>query len=1409
MVNLKNILNKLNLKLNIDAEEIKLGSIKFNEEKMDLNLVFFTGYELDEKIKNEIREALKDYLKEILVNVYFEVKEIKEIEDKVFSFLIKNCPSIQSWLKKEDLKIDEDLKTINLEAPDKITYKAILNNDALKRLNDEVLKDNYKFQLTFNEEFKEAEDLLNDYYKELENMEKEACKSVQTANQNLSFKKTDKEIINTYGKKTSGEEVSINDLSSEFTNVKIKGYIFKLDSKETKSGKILAMIYLTDYSNSIECKVFISNKKAQSFFNSFKVNDYVEVCGKFTFDSFSKTDVIMVNYIKKLEKIEKEDKYNKKRVELRLHSKMTTMSGVTEFSKFAKKAQEWGHPAIAITDLTDVQAFPEASEFAEKNNIKILYGLDGRMIEDEGNIVDYYENHDFNNSYVVFDIETTGLSPYRDKITEIGAVKVVDGEIVDRFSQLINPEREIPLTVQNLTGLSNAMLADEPTIDKVIYDFKNFIEGSTLVAHNAQFDISFIRREMNDKNLNFDYPVLDTLFLSRALLKGQKRFNLSAISKVLGVSLIGAHRAVNDAEATAHVFIKLLSLAGNPKSFEEINLLFKDIKKGVLFPTSMTILIKDKVGLKNLYKLVSQSHLNYFSKEAKIPKSLLKSMRQGLLYGSGNSESDLWQAIYFKKPQEEILKIAEFYDYLEIQPIDNNINYIVQDKLTKDDLININKEIVRIGKKLNKIVVADSDSYYLDQHEDLIRRIVLNGKQGPTREEEKIPQKLYFRTSDEMMEEFNYLGEEKEKIVIDNTIEIANMCQEIKPLPDGKFPPYIEGSEHDLREMTYKKAHEIYGENLPKIVEDRLEKELNSIIGNGYAVLYIIAQKLVTKSNKDGYLVGSRGSVGSSFAATMAGITEVNPLPPHYVCPKCKHSEFVDEKSVGSGIDLPVKNCPLCGEEMRRDGHNIPFEVFLGFEGDKEPDIDLNFAGEYQPVAHKYTEELFGEGYVFRAGTIGTIAEKTAYGYINDFYENKMIRQAEKDRLAGSIVGIKRTTGQHPGGVMIVPKTSDIFDFSPIQHPADKASTNVITTHFDYNFLHGKILKLDILGHDGPTIIKMLEDLTKVNSSTIELNDERTMKLFSSTEGLGIDEKICSTPTGTLGIPEFGTDFVKRMLIKTKPKTFSELVRISGLSHGTDVWTNNAEILVDEKRAELSQVISTREDIMIYLIQAGAENKMAFFTMEKVRKGKGLTEEQMEIMKKLPLPDWYIDACLKIKYMFPKAHAVAYVMLSFRVAWYKLNYPLAFYTTYFTNKLSDFSLEYILAGQKSIKERIQEISNDPKPTQKDKDQKTVLELALEMISRGYNFLGVDIYKSDAKKFKIEGNNIRVPLMSLPGLGENIANEIVKSSENYKYISVEDFIEKTKATKSIVEMLKNQGCFDNMDTTNQISIFNFL
>ncbi len=653
------------------------------------------------------------------------------------------------------------------------------------------------------------------------------------------------------------------------------------------------------------------------------------------------------------------------------------------------------------------------------------------------------------------------------------------------------------------------------------------------------------------------------------------------------------------------------------------------------------------------------------------------------------------------------------------------------------------------------------------------------------------------------------MGDEKEKIVIDNTIEIANMCQEIKPLPDGKFPPYIEGSEHDLREMTYKKAHEIYGENLPKIVEDRLEKELNSIIGNGYAVLYIIAQKLVTKSNKDGYLVGSRGSVGSSFAATMSGITEVNPLPPHYVCPKCKHSEFVDEKSVGSGIDLPVKNCPICGEEMRRDGHNIPFEVFLGFEGDKEPDIDLNFAGEYQPVAHKYTEELFGEGYVFRAGTIGTIAEKTAYGYINDFYENKIIRQAEKDRLAGSIVGIKRTTGQHPGGVMIVPKTSDIFDFSPIQHPADKASTNVITTHFDYNFLHGKILKLDILGHDGPTIIKMLEDLTKVNSSTIELNDERTMKLFSSTEGLGIDEKICSTPTGTLGIPEFGTDFVKRMLIKTKPKTFSELVRISGLSHGTDVWTNNAEILVDEKRAELSQVISTREDIMIYLIQAGAENKMAFFTMEKVRKGKGLTEEQMEIMKKLPLPDWYIDACLKIKYMFPKAHAVAYVMLSFRVAWYKLNYPLAFYTTYFTNKLSDFSLEYILAGQETIKERIQEISNDPKPTQKDKDQKTVLELALEMISRGYNFLGVDIYKSDAKKFKIEGNNIRVPLMSLPGLGENIANEIVKSSENYKYISVEDFIEKTKATKSIVEMLKNQGCFDNMDTTNQISIFNFL
>lgn len=1388
-----------------EGNVLELKSVKFDEENLDLEVVMTTNHPTEDGSIFALENKIREYIPEINLNFTCE-EDIKDPKTRVKEIIIESSPSSSCWINENLIRIDPDKHYLILEVNDPSCYDIINSNE----IKDRVKKMLDNFDLIFLIEKAYDEDAKEDYKEKLQDMENEVIKST-VIKRDVVKKEEPKEGFKPkfYNKSKKGDEVNIEEISTEFQFVKVKGYIFAIDVKITKTGKRILIAKLTDYTSSIVVKKFMTEEEVDAFTSEFPVNSYVMISGKVEYDNFMSMVVINLNSIEKLDEEVIREEREDHRIELRLHTKMSTMSGVTDYSEFAKFAKNLSHEALAITDITDVQGFTEAMDASKKYDLKAIYGLDARIVDDDMGIVSGYKDKPYNGRFVVFDIESTGLSPLTDKITEIGAVKIENGEIVDRFSRFVNPEMEIPESVVELTRITNEMVSSEPPIEVVIKDFYDFIKDSTLVAHNAEFDTAFIRRDLLKVGLSFSYPVLDTLYLARAILTDIKRFNLSAISKKLGVSLEGAHRAVNDAEATAHVFLKMMEMAENPKSFEEINLLFDRIDRSVLFSKDATILVKNTEGLKNLYKLVSISHMKYFGGEAKIPKTVLEKYRGGLVVGSGTSKGELWQAIYFGKPHEELLKIASFYDYLEIQPIGNNLSYLVDKKINSpEDLKDINRKILSLGDELNIPVVATGDVYYLYPHQDLARRIVLSGVTGPPNPEVKIPQTLYFKTTDYMLEEFSYLNERANEVVVKNSNLISSWLDEIKPLPDGTFPPYIEGSEESLREMTYKKAHEIYGETLPEIVENRLEKELNSIIGNGYAVLYIIAQKLVKKSNSDGYLVGSRGSVGSSFVATMAGITEVNPLSPHYVCPNCKYNDFVDEKLVGSGVDLPPKNCPNCGHELIRDGHNIPFEVFLGFDGDKEPDIDLNFAGEYQPTAHKYTEELFGEGYVFRAGTIGTVAENTAYRIVKNYFGDEAVSPVEIDRLSKEIIGVKRTSGQHPGGVMIVPKTSSIYDFSPIQYPADKKSSGVITTHFDYNFLHGKILKLDILGHDGPTIIKMLEDLTGLNSQKIYLDDKETMSLFSSSEALNMDEKIFESPTGTLGIPEFGTDFVKRMLIKTKPKTFSELVQISGLSHGTDVWTNNAEDLVDKGLAKLSEVISTREDIMVYLIQAGAENKMAFFTMEKVRKGKGLTDEQKEIMKTLPLPSWYIDACEKIKYMFPKAHAVAYVMLSFRVAYYKLNYPKEFYCTYFSNKLSDFDLETISKGVFAMKEKLKELSELKNPTQKEKGQRNILEMALEMYSRKIEFKFVDIYKSQAKKFVIEEDSIRVPFMAIPGLGEQIANSIVVSSKENKYISVEDFISKTGATKAIVEMLRENGCFDGMQENNQISLFNF-
>ena len=1413
LILLKDILQKLNSPYENISDDIVIESIKRNKISGEVSFVISSKKDIELDIREKIRSIFSQNLEDYKIYMDFKSSSLyKSEDDLICAEILKYNPSSKIWINDIAINKNTKINKIEIVLPSEEAYYSLNQNGFAAYLERELkVFSDYKINFSFVEN-KVEEDNIESFISQIEEAEEVISSKHEIDIKTKSEKKEKKsKKINSYGKKDIDIVEKLINVNVNSQKVTVEVDIFNVESRELKNGNFLISLSITDYSSSTLAKIFLKPDKAQEFLESFKEGDHVIITGNVSYDNFSRCETIMLRYIEKKDKVLRMDYAEEKRTEFRIHSKMCQMSGVTSFTDFAKRAKLWGHDALAIADTNDVQGFPEAMEAGEATGLKIIYGTDINFVDDFEKIVSNYDNSKSYSNYVVFDIETTGLSSRNDKITEIGAVKIRDGIIVDRFSQLINPEKEIPQVVVELTGISNSLVENEPTIEEVIPKFYEFSKDSVLVAHNAKFDISFIRREYKNNNLEFNHPILDTLVLARATMTHMKRFNLGTLCKNLGVSLVGAHRAVNDAEATAEVFIKLIEkIKRNEEfNFDNLNKHIRNIDSKRLFESSLLLIVKDEVGLKNLYKLISESHMEYFNFSPKVPRSLLNKYRGGILIGSGNANSELFDAIYRMCPREELIEIAKYYDFLEIQPASDNIMAIEDGKFTVEDIRSINKEILSLGKELNKPVIADSDTYYIEEEDDVLRRIVLNGKPGRPDPQANRSQKFYFKSTEEMLDEFSYLGEENSyKVVVENTKFLKESIIDIKPIPDGKYPPVIEGSDQSLREMTYKKAHEIYGDDLPKIVEDRLEKELKSIISNGYSVLYIIAQKLVKKSNDDGFLVGSRGSVGSSFVATMADITEVNPLPPHYICPNCKYSEFTKDLTYGSGVDMPDKSCPKCGSPLKKDGHNIPFEVFLGFYGDKEPDIDLNFAGEYQPRAHKYTEELFGEGYVFRAGTIGKIAEKTAYGYVKKYFENKNISPIEVDRLSRAITDGKRTSGQHPGGVMIVPKTNSIFDFTPIQYPADDPSSGVITTHFDYNFIHGKILKLDILGHDGPTIIKMLEDFTGIDSNTIKFDDQKTLSIFNSADIFEMDEDIFTCKTGTLGIPEFGTSFVISMLLETKPKNFADLVRISGLSHGTDVWISNAQELVDSGRAELKDVIATREDIMVYLINAGAENKMAFDTMEKVRKGKGLTEEQESIMKNLDLPEWYIDSCKKIKYMFPKAHAVAYVMLSFRIAYYKLNYPLAFYATFFTIKLNDFNGENIIEGPNFLKNRIKLLREIEKPTAKDKGEIRVSEVALEMYARGFEFLQADLYKSKASEFTIEDGKIRMPLRSIPGIGENCANNIEEESKKSKYLSIEDFSKRTKAGNSVISILQKNGMLENLDETNQISLFNF-
>jgi len=1214
------------------------------------------------------------------------------------------------------------------------------------------------------------------------------------------------------GRNISGENTAIKDVSEISGIVILIGEVFKVEVKETKTGKKIVIFNITDLTSSITVKCFLRGKpEDEKFLEELKVGLYCKVKGEAMHDNFSNEVVLMVRDIVKMTKIERMDTAVKKRVELHLHTQMSAMDAITSTSTLIKRAAKWGHKAIAITDHGVVQAFPDGMETAKKTGIKVIYGVEAYMVDDGVAISDNCSSKTINDSFVVFDIETTGLSSSNDNIIEIGAVKIVNGIVTEYFSEFINPRRPIPFKIVELTSITDEMVKDAPEITVILPKFMEFAKGSILVAHNATFDVSFVKRFCKELNIPFDFGVLDTIPLAKFLYPELNRFKLNVVAKHLGISLINHHRAVDDASATAKILLHSFNILKemnitdldslNKESLKNLN-----IKKLNMY--HLIILVKNQVGLKNLYKLISMANLDYFFKKPRMPKSLIEQYKEGLIMGSACEAGQLFREILSGKSDEELKETIKFYDYLEIQPTGNN-KFMIKNGTVKgeSELQAINKRIYDLGVKNNLPVVATCDVHFIDPADEVYRRILMNG-QGFSDADDQPP--LYFRTTNEMLKEFSYLGEEIAKeVVIDNTIKVSEMIEAVKPIPDETFPPKIPGAEEDIRDMTLKKVHSIYGEILPEVVQKRLDKELNSIINNGYAVLYLIAQKLVAKSYEDGYLVGSRGSVGSSFVACMSGITEVNGLPPHYVCPSCKNSEFILDGSIGSGADLPDKVCSVCGTKYIKDGFDIPFETFLGFEGDKEPDIDLNFSGEYQSVVHKYTEVLFGKGHVFKAGTIGTIAEKTAFGYVKKYLSDKnmIVPGAEIERLSLGCTGIKRTSGQHPGGIMVVPSDNEIYNFTPIQHPADDNDTDVITTHFDYHSISGRLLKLDILGHDDPTVLRMLQDLTGIDPRSVPLGDDKVLSLFTKPDALGVTKEQLECEVGTYGLPEFGTKFVRQMLLDTQPKTFSDLVRISGLSHGTDVWVNNAQYYIKEGFTTLKDCISTRDDIMVYLIYQKLPPKTAFTIMEKVRKGKGLTEEDEKTMKEYDVPDWYIGSCKKIKYMFPKGHAVAYVMMAIRIAYFKVYYPKAYYATYFSVRADDFDADLVVQGEDAIKRKIIELSAMGNTISvKDKGLLTILELSFEMYKRGIKFLKVDPYKSKATKFAIEGDNIRPPISSLQGVGVNAAKSICEARKNGEFISKEDLRIRAKVSKSVIEVMATHGCLEGLQETNQLSLF---